>query len=144
VTLRDFLTNGLQVTFGGPVTVTAQQPRAWFVVSVEYVIGPDTNRPPLLCPGTIVVQGVLAESIELTGQQATFKPSGNFRVGFEELRRATASDVPPLCRVVLKCNFLLGGGYKAVDGDFLGGRFPTGDGVAGGDFESWFFLKPDA
>jgi hypothetical protein len=43
--------------------------------------------------------------------------------------------------VTLKCDFILDCNGHAVDGNFLGGRFPTGDGIAGGVFESWFFVS---
>jgi hypothetical protein len=48
--------------------------------------------------------------------------------------------VPLLCRVVLKCNVLIDGSGNPVDGDYRG-SLPTGDGFAGGDFESWFILE---
>lgn len=40
--------------------------------------------------------------------------------------------------VTLKCDFILDCHHMPVDGDFLRGRLPTGDGVPGGVFESWF------
>lgn len=49
--------------------------------------------------------------------------------------------------VVLKGDFIMSIGDacnppKALDGDFIGGTLPSGNGTAGGDFESWFFVKP--
>jgi hypothetical protein len=46
--------------------------------------------------------------------------------------------------VTLKCDFILDCHDNAVDGNFLGAKFPTGDGVQGGTFESWFDVVPDA
>lgn len=40
--------------------------------------------------------------------------------------------------VALKCDFILDCHDNPVDGDHLRGRKPTGDGVPGGIFESWF------
>ena len=40
--------------------------------------------------------------------------------------------------VTLKCDFILDCHNNPVDGDFLRGLLPTGDGVPGGTFESWF------
>lgn len=40
--------------------------------------------------------------------------------------------------VTLKCDFILDCHNNPIDGDFLRARFPTGDGVPGGVFESWF------
>jgi hypothetical protein len=45
--------------------------------------------------------------------------------------------------VSLKCNFVLDCNGNPVDGDYLCGTFPTGDGVAGGTFESWFRVTYD-
>jgi hypothetical protein len=49
--------------------------------------------------------------------------------------------------VVLKGDFIMSIGdecnpSKALDGNFIGGALPSGNGTAGGDFESWFFVKP--
>lgn len=38
----------------------------------------------------------------------------------------------------LRCDFILDTGGVPVSGRYLGGRLPTGDGNAGGTFESWF------
>jgi len=40
--------------------------------------------------------------------------------------------------VTLKCDFILDCNGNAVDGNFLRANFPTGDGIEGGTFESWF------
>lgn len=40
--------------------------------------------------------------------------------------------------VALKCDFILDCHNNPVDGNFLRGLLPTGDGVPGGTFESWF------
>lgn len=50
-------------------------------------------------------------------------------------RRSIAGNV---IYVTLKCDFILDCHNNPVDGDFLRGRFPTGNGVPGGVFESWF------
>lgn len=39
--------------------------------------------------------------------------------------------------ITLKCDFILDENHIAVDGNYLGGQVPTGDGVPGGQFESW-------
>jgi hypothetical protein len=76
--------------------------------------------------------------------QAIFKPTNKFGPTFVDMIKSKGIDPNILCRVVLKCDYLAGTQEKVVDGDFLGCRFPTGDGVPGGDFESWFklVLKP--
>jgi hypothetical protein len=45
--------------------------------------------------------------------------------------------------VTLKCDFLLDCHGLAVDGDHIGGRLPSGDGIEGGLFESWFRVIGD-
>ena len=47
------------------------------------------------------------------------------------------------CYVALKCDFLLDCHGLAVDGEHIGGRLPTGDGLEGGLFESWFRVVGD-
>jgi len=51
--------------------------------------------------------------------------------------------------VVLKGDFIMSTGdecnsAKALDGNFLGGVLPSGNGTQGGDFESWFIVMPGA
>jgi hypothetical protein len=45
--------------------------------------------------------------------------------------------------VTLKCDFLLDCHRNAVDGDHIGGVLPSGNGVPGGVFESWFHVVSD-
>ncbi len=45
--------------------------------------------------------------------------------------------------VTLKCDFILDCHSVPVDGNHLGGLLPTGDGIRGGTFESWFRVLPD-
>lgn len=49
--------------------------------------------------------------------------------------------------VVLKGDFILSAGddcipIRALDGNFIAGKLPSGNGTQGGDFESWFFVGP--
>lgn len=46
--------------------------------------------------------------------------------------------------VTLRCDFIVDCHENAVDGDHLCGRLPTGNGVPGGTFESWFRVVDDA
>ena len=46
--------------------------------------------------------------------------------------------------ITLKCDFVLDCHGRAVDGDHLRGLLPSGDGVQGGTFESWFRVIPRA
>lgn len=59
------------------------------------------------------------------------------RTRYDDHRRAEniAGD---MVYVTLECDFILDCHGNPVDGDFLRGLFPTGDGVPGGKFKSWF------
>lgn len=57
-----------------------------------------------------------------------------------EGRDTIAGDI---VHVTLKCDFVLDCNGRAVDGDHLRGRLPTGDGIEGGTFESWFRVVDD-
>jgi hypothetical protein len=46
--------------------------------------------------------------------------------------------------VTLKCDFILDCHENPVDGDHLRGRLPSGNGVPGGIFESWFYVTSDS
>lgn len=50
------------------------------------------------------------------------------------------SDLQIIIRVTIKSDFLIDDKKRAVDGNHIGGKRPTGDGIQGGDFESWFRL----
>ncbi len=58
-------------------------------------------------------------------------PEGESEASYKALR-------DDLVHVTLKCDFILDCNGKPVDGDFLGGKPCTGNGVPGGTFESWF------
>lgn len=132
--------SGLNVTFSDNPSTPTTHGEAWFIVTVEFPVGRIVDGQVNLRPGTILVKHVLAEKIEISGNTASFKPDGAFKETFIALLEMLGSDVAPLCRVVLKCNALKGINGFAVDGDFLLGTLPSGDGTAGGDFESWFTL----
>ncbi len=44
--------------------------------------------------------------------------------------------------IILRGSSILSKDRKALDGDFVGGKFPTGSGTQGGDFVSWFSVAP--
>lgn len=44
--------------------------------------------------------------------------------------------------IILRGSSILSNDKKALDGDFVGGKFPTGNGTQGGDFVSWFSVAP--
>ena len=46
--------------------------------------------------------------------------------------------------VTLRCDFIVDCLKRPVDGNHLRGLLPTGDGIEGGTFESWFLIVDDA
>lgn len=44
--------------------------------------------------------------------------------------------------VILRGSTIMGVDGKALDGDFIGGHLPSGNGTQGGDFVSWFSVGP--
>jgi hypothetical protein len=81
--------------------------------------------------------------LDETGCTAIFRlPQTRLR---REGGRYTRDTLTPGTRmlVTLRCDFLLDCRGQPVDGNHLGGRVPTGDGVPGGTFESWFTLVED-
>lgn len=51
--------------------------------------------------------------------------------------------VHQVVHVTLRCDFILDCDGNAVDGDHLRGRLPSGNGIEGGTFESWFLVVHD-
>jgi hypothetical protein len=130
-TIPKMMKAGLAVEFSDKVTPTTQYGRAWFIVTIEI---PDPSH------GSIVVTHVLDASITMTqaGKIALFRPAPVFAAGIEDSIKQLDQN-RAMIRVILKCDFLTGE-KDPVDGDFLRGVMPTGDGIPGGEFESWFFL----
>ena len=58
-------------------------------------------------------------------------------------RRSSSSIIGHVVYVTLRCDFILDCHDNPVDGEFLRGLLPTGDGRAGGAFMSWFRVEPD-
>lgn len=166
LTIAEFMA-GLTVKFSREIKSTSDFNRGWFLVDMEYPIAfpPDPNHssrvfPQNLDQGTIYVQRVLSEQIVLHSEvdpqdgfsktQAQFIPVREFEDTFNKylnsgrVRANDAEDrLPTICRVIVKCDFLVDSEGRPVDGNHLNGKLPTGNQVRGGDFESWFILKRD-
>lgn len=135
---------GLLVHFKGPVAAInpAGNGSGWFLVSVEY---DDSSH------GTILAQRVLPQKGGIgtdNNQRAFFRADASFPATFTaQLQKLNAKSA--WVRVVLKCGFLRDKKKESPDGDFFGtcklisgssDEVETGDGLPGGDFESWFLL----
>ena len=57
--------------------------------------------------------------------------------------RGRSAIIGETVHITLKCDFILDCRGQPVDGDHLGGAPPTGNGIAGGIFESWFHVISD-
>lgn len=44
--------------------------------------------------------------------------------------------------IILRGSHIMSKDGKALDGDFIGGKLPSGNGTQGGDFVSWFHVQP--
>jgi len=44
--------------------------------------------------------------------------------------------------IILRGSHIMSTNGKALDGDFIGGKLPSGNGTQGGDFISWFHVEP--
>jgi hypothetical protein len=70
-------------------------------------------------------------SLSKDRRTAIFEPDD-----YHELRGETV-------HVTIECDFLLDCHGNPVDGDHLGGRLPSGNGLPGGTFHSWFSVVTD-
>ena len=68
--------------------------------------------------------------------------SADGRTAIYEIRKP-ATYRSHIIHVTLRCDFILDGRRQPVDGDHLAGTLPTGNGIAGGTFESWFHVVDD-
>lgn len=120
---------GLQVTFDRPVQWPHGPSAGWFLVELEFgATGADPTERS-------VRRVEPREPLLSDDRQTVFFP---LSASLREWVAQAGPDAEVLCRVVLKCHVLVDDDGTAVDGDFLGGVLPTGDGVPGGDFDSWF------
>ncbi len=154
----DRFMDGLTVTYSDKITATSTTGWGWFLVTVEYPIflpplplppaAPPPSPPPIppyVQPATIFTQRVLHKNILFRNQnrEAFFEPSPDFKPTFlDVINQGNVPGDQILCRVVVKCGYLTDTQGRPVDGDFLKSSLPSGDGVPGGDFESWFVLTP--
>ena len=97
-------------------------------------------------PGSTLVYRVAGDNIEIvkagpniTEYYAHFNPPPGLSF-FVSALRSLVRGFRIFARVVVKCDFLIDEEGRPVDGNHLDGKVPTGNGVRGGDFESWFEL----
>lgn len=173
MTWQQFLQDGLKIDFSDDVTHKPKHAEGWFLVSFE-LSASGRGTPPqsmvwlstllnLVWPrGTTLVyradikqgsiSGLLPDPADpgANGRFAKWVPLLEDMVGltlFIHLAKMLFggdSLIRVLVRVVVKCDFLIDEHGKCVDGNHLRGSMPSGDGIGGGEFESWFELvEPD-
>lgn len=138
----------LEITFSNEVTDGMKLKavlRPWFIVTLEFPEPDIGNQTALVAAAnsgygsTRLLQGKVA----IKGSKATFSVDQAFIDATRQITEpptgTETTTLNALCRIVVKCDFLLDANRKAVDGNHLGGILPTGDGIAGGDFDSWFW-----
>lgn len=111
------------------------------------VLARDGNREGpfrCICPLEATCEGMknveLKDGLLIGGEPA----QKDDLVRFVRLRVPNFSDKLDLSliRIVLRCDFVVDKDGRAIDGNFIGGNLPTGNGIAGGLFESWLSQDP--
>jgi len=153
-----FEQDGLQINFSGAVATKPTIDDGWILVSLEISGGKRVTSTDIairllellfgfLWPlGTRLIHRVQAQQISLQNDATTNQYRAHFQpppelTAYLAFLRLLIPGLTVLCRVVVKCDFLVDGLGKPIDGNFLAGLRPTGDGMRGGDFESWFMFE---
>jgi len=131
--VKDIINNGLTVTFDHemvPKTIN----RHTFSLAFKFKDVPS---------GTIVEKFIPSAAIKpyLNDCQYTFKVDEDWireEIGAKKSELFDGVDIA----IILRSSLIHDKNGKALDGDFIGGNLPTGNGVQGGDFVSYFSVKP--
>ena len=114
-----------------------------FQVMVKLEDAETGNSRLVLIPGEVSYKYNQATKESL----ATFKINSSWLIdvyfGYSSIRDKGGEFL-----VILKGDFIMSVGDdchppRALDGNFIGGQLPSGNGSPGGDFVSWFFVKPE-
>lgn len=139
---------GLAIGFDRPVradtlvVIGPQEQPVSFVFEVLSRSGDDVTclcplRPPLeLLEDFTAEDGVIVDATPIPNPDDL---EGRFVMGIRT-EPGEGLRLLEVVRILLRCDFVTDEREQAIDGNFLGARLPTGDGVAGGLFESWFWL----
>ncbi|HEX8468591.1 MAG TPA: hypothetical protein VF620_12380 [Allosphingosinicella sp.] len=120
---------------------TKAGPNAPLVSFAFEVLSVTGGQSSCLCP----VQGkieLISTVVEANGliSKVTVAAAGTPLVrGIRLMPNNLVSGAP--VRVVLRCDFVLDEAGTPIDGNFLAAKLPTGDGIAGGLFESWLTIE---
>jgi hypothetical protein len=150
-----FQKDGLQIDFSGAVATKPVINDGWILVSLEISakerVSPSDPAAQILALlfrflwplGTQLIYRIQAQQISLQNDSVTPRYFARFQPPAEltpylAFLQLLARGLTVLCRVVVKCDFLADANGKPIDGNFLTGSLPSGDGMRGGEFESWF------
>lgn len=173
MTWQQLLQGGLKIDFSNPVQVKPGHAKGWFLVSLELsgsareIDDTDLSAVQLAGlltmfwpKGTTLVYRIEIEDRSISGLPPAVGATGLFAQWCDDQKdkdvmeqlhqlinwvkaRLGIVNLEILVRVVVKCDFLIDKQGKCVDGNHLRGSMPCGDGIGGGEFESWFQLVDD-
>jgi len=150
---REHLTHICWINWEHGGSVKAAAPRVLMVrFDRELLIEPqprDYPGPRGINERTFVVQyGEQAErrqieDLDFVGYRRPPYVMADRRTAIYEFDKPLRAYRDHVIHVTLRCDFILDCRKHPVDGNHLGGHLPTGDGVAGGTFDSWFRVVDD-
>ena len=139
---------------------TPPRPNCTLELEIPYPLGSDADRFDVI-EGSVGFQRVtLRSTAEAEGATIVWRPTDETASFLAERMLNSLGNVATRiqARLTIKGNFVWGPGTDErrrlyLDGDAYGqavvdermsGRFPSGNGVEGGDFEMWFWIVPSA
>ena len=140
---KELVNKGLTVTFDKPMDLDTINRHTFLfaAITVEEVTG---YRRLKYIPSSQIVKEKITISGKWVKTKATFVVEDDERgwksdelTGIHsEIRRGADFEI------ILRGSLIMSMEGKALDGDFIGGNLPSGNGFQGGDFVSWFSVKP--
>ncbi len=132
--------SGLTVTFDKPMAPDTINRHTFLfaVITVEEATG---YRRLKYIPS----REILKEGTVIDGKKATFEATFIVEDGWKrdemegvhsEIRHGADFEI------ILRGSSIVSINGKALDGNFIGGKLPSGNGTQGGDFVSWFSVEP--
>ncbi|HEX8309335.1 MAG TPA: hypothetical protein VF645_13045 [Allosphingosinicella sp.] len=107
------------------------------LVSFAFEVLSVTGQSYCLCPIDGKIE-LISDVVQKKGLISKVTVAPKEAVFVRGIRLMPAKLIPSArVRVVLRCDFVVDQSGKAIDGNFLAARLPTGDGIEGGLFESW-------
>lgn len=127
---------GLEVTFSKPLLSHTIDQHTFLLAAILEDEGTGYRVVKYIPAGKIAVESENIDGQVCTRTARSFVESGwgddELLGAHSELRHGARFEI------ILRGNSIMGREGKALDGDFIGGRLPTGNGTQGGDFVSWF------